>query len=170
MALPSLAAAVVRSVAHGEPLLAQATALLAQAGVAVWLCGRATRAFYEGELESGGRVRRSKMRRATGILSGELGALFHRERAYLLRDILRRSRSGRLEGWAAIPICVLGGFGRFRRGFCLHERGVIENGLVGIGHRERGDRIVEHLALARVAGNGGRVARSRVGAREGPTA
>src|SRR5258708_1025197 len=60
-----------------------------------------------------------------------------------------------------------GRLGRFRRVLCLHKSGVIEDGLVGIGHRERSDRIVECLALARVAGNCGGIARSCVGAREG---
>ena len=64
---------------------------------------------------------------------------------------------------------ALGGLcrlGRFRRCPRLHERGVIEDRLLGIGHRERGNRIVEGLALAGVAGDGRRVARSRVRARK----
>jgi hypothetical protein len=115
---PSLAAGVVSASAGGEPLLAaaRATALLAQVGVGLWLAGRATRAFYAGEVESGGRVRRGKAsrRRASPVTAvtastageahfvrlapttifspaGPTGALYFRERAYLWRDPLLKS-------------------------------------------------------------------------------
>src|SRR5258708_329312 len=52
----------------------------------------------------------------------------------------------------------------------LHQSGVVGACLIGIGHREGRDRVVEHFALAGVASDHGRIAGARMGTREGATA
>lgn len=92
---PGLAARSVAAFSRGQPLVALALLMLlaAQALVCAWLAGLAARQFYEGELESGGqapaKVRRIRARAGGPVLlSGALGAVFHRERLYLIRDPL----------------------------------------------------------------------------------
>jgi hypothetical protein len=106
---PGAAAGVVNAAATGEPLLAaaKATALVAQCALGLYLANRSTRAFYEGEVESGGMVRQKKKKwgrssdlpttaglktRATWhVLSSTIAAIYFRERAYLWRDPLLKS-------------------------------------------------------------------------------
>jgi ABC-2 type transport system permease protein len=91
---PGLAAGVVRAAATGDALgsALRATLLAGQALLAFALAGRAARAFYEGELESGGTARRRRAaRQARGWVHGALGALFNRERIYVYRDPLLKS-------------------------------------------------------------------------------
>jgi hypothetical protein len=92
---PGLAARSVAATARGDLLTALALLLLlaAQALLCAWLAGLAARQFYEGELESGGQAPAKALRvraRAEGpaLLGGALGAVFHRERVYLIRDPL----------------------------------------------------------------------------------
>lgn len=92
---PGLAARSVAAVSQGQPLTALALllALAAQALACAWLAGLAARQFYEGELESGGQAPAKPQRlrpRADGraLLANALGAVFHRERLYLIRDPL----------------------------------------------------------------------------------
>lgn len=91
---PGLAAQAFNYAILGD--FATATAayglLSLEAGVAIWLAGLAARQFYGGELESGGSVRRPaksmRVEQRRGLLGGAIGALFHRERLYVLRDPL----------------------------------------------------------------------------------
>lgn len=91
---PGLAAQAFEYSTQGNFAFASAGyGLLAlQAGIAVWLAGAAARQFYCGELESGGSVRQParslRVEQRRGLLGGVLGALYHRERLYVLRDPL----------------------------------------------------------------------------------
>jgi len=94
---PGLVARLVGETSAGHWLTAILVLLLlaVQAAICAWLAQSAARAFYEGELDSGGtaeRVRTVKRggRRLIGtdLLGVPEGALFHRERIYLARDPL----------------------------------------------------------------------------------
>jgi hypothetical protein len=92
---PGLAARSVAAVSAGRGLLAAGllAALAVEALACAWLAGVAARQFYEGELESGGqapaRQQRGRARRGGRVLlGGALGAVYHRERVYLVRDPL----------------------------------------------------------------------------------
>ncbi|MBN2081916.1 hypothetical protein JW859_06865 [bacterium] len=94
---PGLAARLVSEASAGNWLQAALVLILlaGQAAVCAWLAQSAARAFYEGELDSGGSaqpvrtVRRTGRRViGTGLFGVAEGALFHRERIYLARDPL----------------------------------------------------------------------------------
>src|SRR6516165_3073751 len=62
------------------------------------------------------------------------------------------------------------GSGRDRLRFRRHKSGMITDGLVGINHGKRRDRVIEGFALPHVPCNGSGVAGPSVRAGQGPTA
>ena len=89
---PGLAARGVAAISQGNGGEALGLYLLlsVQAAACIWLAGLAARQFYEGELESGGSAKPVRVpaaqRPRLSLIGPLLGALFHRERVYLIRD------------------------------------------------------------------------------------
>ena len=94
---PGLVARSVAAAGQGQWLMSLSllTLLALQAAGCAWLAGAAARQFYEGELESGGRTvpkpkRMLARHRGRVLLAGAMGAIFHRERLYMIRDPLMK--------------------------------------------------------------------------------
>ncbi len=94
---PGLSWRALEAVSAGDTASAAGLYLLmtVQAGACIWLAGLASRQYHSGELESGGTAPRAPEIKGrhlgAGWLKGQIGALVHRERLYLMRDpVLKR--------------------------------------------------------------------------------